>query len=145
MTDKKLRSAKSLLSEAASELGFSMAWYKDPYKIVAAALSDDPDRRKALIEGLEELVKYDTQFSLQLLDKLKEQRQGKIGQRLARPRYIDEWIFTHVNMLLHLENIKSKEVAFQETSNFFIENKIRTLGDAAVKKIYYEVKKFKEG
>lgn len=140
MTENKLKKEKSV----DDGLDPSIAWYKDPNKIVIAALSDDPDRRKALIDGIDDLAKNDTQFCLKLLGILKEQRQGKLGQRLNRPRYIDEWVFTHVNMLLQLGNIKSKEEAFKETSNFFIENKIRTIGDAAVKKIYYEVKKIKE-
>lgn len=134
---------KTLLTSFADDSGSFELWFRDPVKLVAAALNDDPNRRKALMDGLETLAENDKQFRVNLMAILKELGAGTRGQRLRRPRYIDEWIFSHVNLLLQLEKAKSKDEAFRLTSEFFISNNIRTIGEAAVKKIYSEVKKDK--
>ena len=120
-------------------------WFNDTLKLVAKVLSDDPDRRKVLMEGLTVLIEKDEKFRSELKEILKAQGKGKRGQRQSRPRYIDEWIFSHVNLLLQLDKAKSKDEAFRLTSEYFISNNIRTIGDAAVKKIYSDVKKLKKG
>jgi hypothetical protein len=145
MTKDNLKKHKSFLAKGDDGANSINPWYKDPKKLVAAALNEDPDRRKALIEGLENIVKKDREFGIKLLEIIKIQSEGKQGQRLERPSGVDEWIYSHVNAVLKLDKAKSKEEAFILTSNYFIENKIRTLGEASVKKIYYKVKKMKEG
>lgn len=135
MSDDKPKKSKSFLAKYDVESVPLAPWFKEPEKIVAAALKDDPNRRKALLDGLKELAEKDKEFRIHVSEILRELAKGKKGQRLSRPRYIDEWIFDHVNWILKLEKAKSQNKAFEQTAIFF------NRSESSIRSIYFAVKK----
>lgn len=119
-------------------------WWKDPVKLVAAALNDDVERRRVLFQSLKELAICDKKFRLNLLHELKEIGKGQQGKRLKRPLWIDMMIFDHVNVIIQQKIARSNDDAFEKTSDFFLDNAIYPISPSSVRSIYYQVKKLKE-
>ena len=84
MDEQKPEKKKSILASFADESASFEPWFKDPVKLVAAALNDDTDRRNALIGGLVDLAATDESFRRQMLSKFEALGQGKKA-RLSLP------------------------------------------------------------
>ena|SRR3989338_2620358 len=134
VSDSKPKSLLAVAAEMAVTDGDYQPWWKDPKKIVTAALYADPDRRKALIAGLVNLATHNKKFRTELISSMRELGKGKRGNP-GRPLWLDAWIFTHVNLLRETKRASSYEEAFEHASKFF------SRSASSIKNIYYQSKR----
>lgn len=138
MSDNKPKKGKSFLAKYADESDPLVPWFRDPVKLVTAALNSDTDRRKALIAGLIDLAASDETFRRQIFSKFDALGSGKKA-RLSMPFWQKVMLVSDVNFLRSHFKLENKPHSITDVCNAMSHR--FNLTPKSFETLYYKLKK----